>query len=157
MKMLDDIEEIYELTPLQQGMLFHSLYAPESSVYNIQVEFALEGDLDEAALEKAWRSVVERYAPLRTSFVWERVEKPYQVVHRRADLKIARHDWRALSAVEQDERKRSLPRRGSHASVRPDQATSDALGLDRPVFDAGFDWSGHSITSSWKAGLPRSF
>ena len=107
MKGLNGIDDILALTPLQQGMLFHTLYVPESPVYNLQVEFALEGDLDEGALEQAWRTVVERHTVLRTSFVWERVEKPYQVVHHHAHLKIARHDWRALSAAEQDERRRS--------------------------------------------------
>src|SRR5262249_44701509 len=107
MKGLNGIDDILALTPLQQGMLFHTLYVPESSVYNLQIEFVLEGDLDEGVLEQAWRTVVERHTVLRTSFVWERVEKPYQVVHHHAHLKIARHDWRALSAAEQDERRRS--------------------------------------------------
>jgi hypothetical protein len=107
MKRLEGIDDILSLTPLQQGMLFHTVYAPESSVYNLQLEFALEGGLDESALEQAWCSLVERHTALRTSFVWERVEKPYQVVHHHAHLKIARHDWRALSAAEQDERRRS--------------------------------------------------
>src|SRR5207253_2545185 len=107
MKKLNGIDDILALTPLQQGMLFHTLYAPESSVYNLQMEFALDGDLDEGALERAWQLMVQRHAALRTSFVWERVEKPYQVVHDHAHLKIARHDWRALSAAEQDERRRS--------------------------------------------------
>src|SRR4030095_1758397 len=94
MKKLKGIDDILALTPLQQGMLFHTLYTPESSVYNLQVEYALEGDLDESALEQAWCSLVARHAVLRTSFVWERVEKPYQVVHHHAPLKIERHDWR---------------------------------------------------------------
>ena len=102
------IEDIYELTPLQEGMLFHTLYTPESAVYNIQLDLALEGMLDTDALEQAWRSLVERYAPLRTSFVWERVEKPYQVVLRHADLKIALHDWRNLNSAEQIELRRSF-------------------------------------------------
>src|SRR5438034_8923592 len=107
MMRLEGIDDILALTPLQQGMLFHTVYAPESSVYNLQMEFALEGDLDEGALEQAWCALVERHTALRTSFVWERVEKQYQVVHQHAHLKIARHDWRALSATEQDERRRS--------------------------------------------------
>jgi len=112
-------------------MLFHTVYAPESSVYNLQLEFALEGGLDEGALEQAWCSLVERHTALRTSFVWERVEKTVQVVHHHAHLKIARHDWRALSAAEQDERRRSCLGR-SHPSVRPGQTTTDAPDVDHP-------------------------
>jgi hypothetical protein len=104
---LKGIDDVLALTPMQQGMLFHTLYAPESTAYNLQVEYALEGDLDELALDTAWRMLMERHAALRTSFVWERVEKPYQVVHHQASLKIERHDWRALDPLEQDERRRS--------------------------------------------------
>lgn len=99
--MTTGIEDIYELTPLQEGMLFHTLYAPESSVYNIQLDFSLEGSLNQGALEQAWRALVERHAPLRTAFVWERVAKQFQVVHRQTDLQIARHDWRGMSQKEQ--------------------------------------------------------
>jgi Condensation domain len=53
MTSLEGIEEIYGLTPLQQGMLFQTLYAPESSIYNLQLELVLDGNLDEGALERA--------------------------------------------------------------------------------------------------------
>ena len=107
MKGLEGVEDVLPLTPLQQGMLFHTLYTPESPVYNLQVELALEGDLDEVALEKAWLTLVERHTALRTSFVWERVERPYQVVLHHAPLQIERHDWRTLNGAEQDERRRT--------------------------------------------------
>jgi len=107
MNKLNGIDDILALTPLQQGMLFHTLYTPESSVRNLQMGLALEGDQTEGALDTAWRLMVERHSALRTSFVWERVEKPYQVVHSKAHLKIARHDWRTLSAAEQEARWRS--------------------------------------------------
>jgi len=100
--MTTGIEDIYELTPLQEGMLFHTLYDPESSAYNVQLDFGLEGSLDHEALEQAWRALVERHAPLRTAFVWERVAKQVQVVHRQVDLRIVRHDWRELNQVEQE-------------------------------------------------------
>ena len=58
MKMLEGIDQIYEYVPLQQVMLFHTLYTPESSVHNIKLEFALEGDLEEGTLERAWCSLV---------------------------------------------------------------------------------------------------
>src|SRR5262249_11951896 len=103
-----DIEEIWDLTPLQQGMLFHTLYSTESSVYTIQLEMAVEGELDGKAVQDAWGIVVSRHAPLRTSFVWERLEKPYQVVHRELDLDFTRYDWSMLAAADQDERRRSF-------------------------------------------------
>jgi len=108
MTALEGIEEIYELTSLQQGMLFHSLYAPDSPAYTIQLDFALEGALDRAALAAAWRGVIERHAPLRTSFVWERVDKPYQVVHRYAELELVQHDLTALAPAARTERHQAI-------------------------------------------------
>ena len=70
------IEDVYPLSPLQEGMLFHGLYEPESGLYIEQVSCDLEGDLDAGALERAWRRVVERHPVLRTSFVWKRQAKP---------------------------------------------------------------------------------
>jgi amino acid adenylation domain-containing protein len=100
-----DIVDIYELSPLQQGMLFHALYAPGAATYNIQLDFTFVGELDAAALEAAWALLAARHAPLRTSFVWERVEKPYQVVRAEGPLHITQHDLTALSP---DDRSRQL-------------------------------------------------
>jgi amino acid adenylation domain-containing protein len=99
-----DIEDIYELSPLQQGMLFHTLYAPASGVYIEQESFPLHGAIDIAALVRAWNQVVERHPVLRSSFHWEGLEKPVQVVHRRVQLPVDVQDWRSLSAGEQEDR-----------------------------------------------------
>src|ERR1044071_5408843 len=77
-----DIEVISELSPMQQAMLFHSLYAPGSGVYVLQMSLRLAGRLDIPAFERAWRTVVARHAILRSAFFWEGLEKPAQVVFR---------------------------------------------------------------------------
>ena len=97
-----NIEAVYPLSPMQQGMLFHSLYAPESGVYFEQLSCTLRGDLDVAAFERAWQRVVERHPILRTSFVWKRLDKTLQVVHRRVELPLEKQDWRGLSPDEQE-------------------------------------------------------
>ncbi|MFZ5915510.1 MAG: non-ribosomal peptide synthetase, partial [Chloroflexota bacterium] len=99
-----NIEAVYALSPMQQGMLFHSLYAPESGVYLEQLSAILRGHLDVAAFERAWQRVTERHAVLRTSFVWKRLDKTLQVVHKRVSLPLELQDWRGLSSAEQDAR-----------------------------------------------------
>ena len=89
----------YPATPLQQGMLFHTLEAPGSGVYVIQVSLALGRDLDSAAFERAWVRVVQRHRALRTSFAWSGVETPLQVVHPEVALAWDRRDWRGLPAA----------------------------------------------------------
>ncbi|MET0395723.1 MAG: condensation domain-containing protein, partial [Longimicrobiaceae bacterium] len=98
------VEDVYPLSPLQEGMLFHALYAPGSGVYVTQFGFALEGALDSDALERAWQAAVERHEPLRTGFAWEGLPRPVQVVRREAELPFRREDWRGLDAAEQKAR-----------------------------------------------------
>ena len=98
------VQDIYELSPMQQGMLFHTLYAPESSVYFEQRSCLLEGNLGVDAFKQAWQAVVERHAVLRTAFYWEEADKPLQVVHERAELPWIEGDWQSLLEAEQAQR-----------------------------------------------------
>jgi amino acid adenylation domain-containing protein len=91
-----NIEAVYPLSPMQQGMLFHSLYAPESGAYFEQFSAVLRGDLDVSAFERAWREVVKRQAVLRTAFVWKRLDRMLQVVQKEVDLPVAYYDWRTV-------------------------------------------------------------
>src|SRR5215204_3115190 len=70
----ENIEAIYALSPMQEGMFFHSLYAPQSGVYFQQLNCVLEGRLNIDAFQRAWQRVVDRHAILRTAFVWKRLE-----------------------------------------------------------------------------------
>jgi amino acid adenylation domain-containing protein len=96
------IEDAYPLSPLQQGMLFHTLESPGSGVYLQQLSCRVEGPLDAAAFARAWETVVARHATLRTAFEWRQLERPLQVVYRRADVPFQLEDWRALPAEAQD-------------------------------------------------------
>jgi amino acid adenylation domain-containing protein len=100
----DNIEDIYELSPTQQGMLFHTLYAAESGVYFDQCALTLRGKIDRDAFVEAWRQTIASHGVLRTSFHWEKVEKPLQVVHRQVALPLDQHDWQELSPSEQQDR-----------------------------------------------------
>ncbi|MEM8780321.1 MAG: condensation domain-containing protein, partial [Cyanobacteria bacterium P01_G01_bin.49] len=77
------VEAIYPLSPMQQGMLFHSLLAPGSGAYIVQTTYEIRGNLSLIAFEKAWQQLIARHPILRTAFVWENLEKPLQVVGRR--------------------------------------------------------------------------
>jgi amino acid adenylation domain-containing protein/non-ribosomal peptide synthase protein (TIGR01720 family) len=98
------IEDIYPLSPMQQGMVFHSLYEPGSRAYHQQSSFLLGGALDPKAFEAAWGRVVQRHAVLRTAFEWEGLEEPVQVVHRTVEPPFGHLDWRGLDRAEQDRR-----------------------------------------------------
>jgi amino acid adenylation domain-containing protein len=90
----DDIEDVYELTPLQEGLLFHSLRSPGSGLYFEQVSLPVQGGVEVSAIARAWQEVVDRYAVLRSAFYWEQADKPLQVVRRGVRLPIDQLDWR---------------------------------------------------------------
>ncbi|MEH2154008.1 amino acid adenylation domain-containing protein [Nostoc sp.] len=98
-----NIESIYPLSPMQQGMLFHTLYEPESGVYVEQFCLTLSGNIDIAVLQQACLRVMKRHSVLRTLVVWEKQEKPLQVVCKDVELPWHNYDWRSLSLEEQQE------------------------------------------------------
>jgi len=99
-----NIEAIYPLSPMQQGMLFHTIYNPQSGAYFEQFSCRLTGVFNRDAFSKAWHEVVRRHPALRTSFVWKKLNKMLQVVHKEVELPIAEEDWTALSEQAQAEK-----------------------------------------------------
>src|SRR5690349_13566545 len=91
---LDNLEDLYPLSPLQQGMLFHTIEAPESGVYFEQTVFNIQGPLDAIAFERAWQTVINRHSILRSSFLWQNLDSPVQAVYRRVDIAMEKQDWR---------------------------------------------------------------
>lgn len=103
-----NIEDAYPLSPMQEGMLFHSLLAPTSGVYIDQLRFDLHGTLDVSTFAQAWQQVIARHPVLRTAFVWEGLEKSIQVVVREVNIPWEYQDWQQFSAIEQQERLETL-------------------------------------------------
>ncbi|MGE5659092.1 MAG: condensation domain-containing protein [Actinomycetota bacterium] len=99
----ENIEDIYELAPIQKGILFHSLFAPELGLYLFQMPFLLRGNLNIDAFYSAWQQVAERHASLRTGFFWEDINKPLQVVYRQVKVPLEQRDLRGLTLAEQEE------------------------------------------------------
>ncbi len=99
-----NIEAIYPLSPLQQGMLFHYVYNPDSATYFEQFSAKFKGAIDLPTFEYAWKTVVQRHSALRTSFVWKKLERMLQVVHRDVDVSVNFLDWRDIPEQEQPAR-----------------------------------------------------
>ena len=95
---VDTLEDLYPLTPLQQGMLFHALYTPGSSAYFEQFTCRLVGALDVDAFRRAWQQVLDRHPALRTGFEWEELEEPVQIVYGGLELPFELLDWRHVPA-----------------------------------------------------------
>jgi amino acid adenylation domain-containing protein/non-ribosomal peptide synthase protein (TIGR01720 family) len=141
----NNIEDIYELSPMQQGMLFHTLDAPHSGVYFRQLSWTIKG-LDRLVFKQTWAEIVERHATLRTAFVWERVGKPLQVVRRNVKLPWEELDWRGVPEAEQKERLETLLRRDRERGFQLAKAPLMRLTLIRMGDDVDeFVWSHHHL------------
>ncbi|RAM53131.1 MAG: non-ribosomal peptide synthetase [Hapalosiphonaceae cyanobacterium JJU2] len=98
-----NIEDIYPLSPMQEGMLFESLYAPDSGAYFQQLSCILTGNLDVKTFEQAWQQVVAKHSILRTAFLWESLSQSIQIVYRKVNVTVDTYDWQKLSAQEQQQ------------------------------------------------------
>jgi amino acid adenylation domain-containing protein/non-ribosomal peptide synthase protein (TIGR01720 family) len=97
------VEDLYPLSPMQEGLLFHALAGNDGTqAYQVQVAQMLEGPLDAGLLRRAWAEVVKRHAILRTSFVWEGLPRPLQRVESGVEMPWRIEDWRGMTAGEQE-------------------------------------------------------
>ncbi len=74
------VEDIYPLTPLQEGMLFHSLETGGSDRYVEQLCIGITGEIDINWFTESWNRVIAGNEVLRTVFRWEGVARPIQIV-----------------------------------------------------------------------------
>src|SRR5215470_5460382 len=100
----NNIEAISPLSPMQRGILFHSIYDQGSTIYTAQWSCCFYGAFNVEAFKQAWRRVVTRHSILRTLFLWEGREQPLQVVRSQVELPWDQQDWRHLAQQRQEER-----------------------------------------------------
>ncbi|MFE4130544.1 non-ribosomal peptide synthase/polyketide synthase [Peribacillus sp. YIM B13482] len=105
------IIDLYPLSPLQEGMIFHTLHDQgdeHSAPYMVQLSFLFKGKLDILTFEQAWKSTIQRHEIFRSAFVWDEIENPLQVVYAHIPFKLNEVDWRALSAEEKEEKRKAF-------------------------------------------------
>ncbi|HEX7238763.1 MAG TPA: amino acid adenylation domain-containing protein, partial [Longimicrobiaceae bacterium] len=124
-------EDVYPLTPMQEGMLFHSLLAPGSGVYVGQFGLVLEGPLDVRALRAAWGGVLARHDALRAGFAWAGLDRPVQVVRREVELPFRVEDWRGEDPAGREARMERWLEADREAGFDPGRAPLMRLALFR--------------------------
>src|SRR5262245_18634374 len=93
---LDNVKDVYPLSPMQQGLLFHSLYASTPEVYFQEFTCTIPARINLEAFDRAWQLVIDRHAVLRTAFFWEGLDEPLQVVRHRISFRCERIDWQSF-------------------------------------------------------------
>ncbi|OXI91163.1 non-ribosomal peptide synthetase [Burkholderia sp. AU31652] len=86
------IDDVYPLSPMQQGILFHALFAPGHASYVNQL-VATAAALDADRFAAAFDASIARHDILRTSVMPDEAA-PLQCVHRHAQMPVEQLDWR---------------------------------------------------------------
>lgn len=146
-----NIEDIYALTPIQQGLLFHSIAEPDSGMYLEQGVCEIKGNLDLEKFRAAWERVQERHSILRTAFVWKDLTQPQQIVFRQVELPLFVTDWRKVPAGKKDAGFEEFIRTDREQGVDFTKAPLMRLSLFRMTDDSyKFVWTiHHLINDSW--------
>ena len=97
---LENVDDVFPLTDMQQGMLYHTLTDPGSGVFVNQIITPISGELDVARLMAAWDVLVTRHSSLRTAFLWDGLDDPLQVVRTAVRLDWQEHDVSAMPGAE---------------------------------------------------------
>jgi len=95
-----NFEDIYALTPMQEGMLFHYLKNPDCEYYFEQLFLEITGDINIKNFEKAWNFVIKTNEMLRTVFRWDKFKNPMQIVLKNHKLQPQYYDFSERSATD---------------------------------------------------------
>ncbi len=154
---MENVTDIYPLSPVQNGMLFHTLTAPDSGVYVEQYCFTVLGALDVDIFKAAWGEVINRHPVFRTAFIWEGLDEPLQVVRTHVSLPWADFDWRSLDSADVDARIRDFLREDRSRGFILEQAPLSRIALMR-IDDQKHQvvWSVHHLlTDGWSIALVK--
>ncbi|MRN57056.1 non-ribosomal peptide synthetase [Paenibacillus monticola] len=99
-----NVQDIIALTPLQEGMLFHYLEDPQSDSYFEQLCLHLAGGVNEEWVNSAWNEVVRANEMLRTTFRWDKVGQPLQIILNDRKFEMAIVETEELEAVKRLDR-----------------------------------------------------
>ncbi|WP_460122160.1 non-ribosomal peptide synthetase [Pseudomonas sp. S2_C03] len=102
------IEDVYPLTPMQEGMLLHTLLEPGTGLYYMQDRYRINSTLDPQRFAEAWQAVIARHEALRASFCWNVGEDMLQVIHKPGRTPIDYLDWRDIADDQQEPKLQSL-------------------------------------------------
>ncbi|NOQ27705.1 MAG: amino acid adenylation domain-containing protein, partial [Bacteroidales bacterium] len=98
-----EIEDIYKLTPMQEGMLFHAIHETESLAYFEQMNYRLQSELSVDLMRKSLNELFSRHDILRTVFIYKEMQIPLQLVLKDRECEFDYKDIRELSTEEKQE------------------------------------------------------
>lgn len=151
----EDLKDLYPLTPMQEGMLFHARHEPDSPAYTEQVVWRVSGGFDVAKYQAAWDALHARHDALRSVFTHEKSREPLQMIlkERRADF-----TFESLLALPAQAREaRAVEARAAEQSCGFDLARGPmlrvrVLQVDATEHDVILTWH-HILFDGWSTHL----
>ena len=152
---MQNVADIYPLTPTQAGMLYHLLREDDPELYLEQFRADVTASADDDAWAAAWQTLVDRHPALRTIIVWKGLEEPRQVVREHVEIPVEVIDLRDLDAAEQAQVHDDVA-----ASQRRDGLSLTTAPMSRVVVSRIADdrwhliWTFHHIVvDGWSVGV----
>ncbi|MDG0057028.1 amino acid adenylation domain-containing protein, partial [Paenibacillus sp. P2(2022)] len=143
---IGELENVYALTPMQKGMLFHSLMDAASGAYFEQTTFDLRGRFQADIFQDSLNHLAQRHEIFRANFISGWQDEPVQVIFRRKDVGFSYEDLRHLDDQERDAYVKEFIRQDKAAGF---DLSRDAL-MRVAILRTGdedyyFVWSSHHI------------
>jgi len=149
-----NVKNIYPLSPMQEGMLFHTLHDPGGAYFE-QLSYRIRGDLDPGIFRATWEELVRRHDVLRTIFVHRDVPRPLQIVLKQWRIDFAAVDFRKLARWDAEAKIVSLKKedRATPFNLAKDPLTRVKV-ISLADDEAEVVWSHHHIIlDGWSAGI----
>ena len=152
---LSDVEDIFPLSPLQEGMLFYALTEEGDRSYFEQFCFRINGNLNLSYFEESWNELAARHPILRTVFIHQQIPQPLQVVLKKKEMGFLFEDCRTLSLEEQIKKIEDFKSLDRQHSFTLSTGPLMRFAIFQ-VNDDGFEiiWSHHHILlDGWSLGI----
>lgn len=148
------VKNIYPLSPLQEGMLFHALQDPGDAYFE-QLSYRIRGRIDPDVFRATWEELVRRHDVLRTLFVHKDVPRPLQIVLKQRRIDFSLVDLRKLARGDAEAKIVSLK---EEDRATPFNLAKDPLTRVKVIAladdEAEVVWSHHHIIlDGWSAGI----
>ena len=152
----ENIEDAYPLSPLQHGMLFHSVASETTGIYLEQIVVEISNTaFSLQAFQASWQYLLDRHPILRSAFVWKGLADPLQIVQKKVSLDWTVYDWRTYSTKEREEKLTHFKSEDAHQSFPLNNAPLMRMCVIR-VSESDYIWiwtRHHILADGWSTSL----
>ncbi len=150
----DNVEDLYPLSAIQEGMLYHYFNETGSTEYKEYLHLEMKGKIEEEGFRKAWQQVIKDYEMLRTVYRWEGLERPVQITLKQFEPDLRFYDLSQLNDSLKYNRLEDIKKQDFKETfllkVPPYRILLCKLETDRSVLIFS---NYHIITDGWSTGI----